>query len=323
MEWNKATVRTTQEGCEAVCAALMEAGITGMEIDDPLQKKRYFETPSETWDYVEEGLLDIKDEDVKVIFYISANAYGDEMLLAVRDGINRLKSSDSGLDLGSLEIETENSLDDKEWLNKWREFYKPFNMGEKLLIKPVWEETPKTDRTVLTINPGNLFGTGLHQTTGLCLESIEKYVKKDAEVLDLGCGSGILSIAALLLGAKSAFACDIDENAETAAYENAEINGIGKDRYHVASGNILADEELVSSMGDNKYDLVLANIVADIIKEISPAAFSKLKSGGIFISSGIIKDRLDEVIKAEEESGFIICETHIRDEWCSITARKE
>ncbi len=323
MEWNKATVRTTQEGCEAVCAVLMEAGIVGMEIDDPLQKKHYFETPSETWDYVEEGLLKITDEDVKVIFYISANPYGDELLLAVREGIARLKASDSGLDLGSLEIETENDLDDERWLNKWKEYYKPFNMGEKLLIKPIWEDAPKTDRTVLTINPGNLFGTGLHQTTALCLETIEKYVKPGFKVLDLGCGSGILSIASLLLGAESAFACDIDENAETAAYENAANNGIGKDRYYVTSGNILSDDELIEKIGTDKYDLVLANIVADIIIEIAPKAYAQLKSGGIFISSGIIKDRLDEVKRAIKAQGFNILKTRIKDEWCSITARKE
>ncbi|MCD7776941.1 MAG: 50S ribosomal protein L11 methyltransferase [Clostridiales bacterium] len=322
MERNKTLIRTTAQGAEAVCGALMEAGINGVEIDDPRERAEYFETPSQDWDYFEDKLTESEDNDVKVIFYTSANPYGEELLLAVRENINRLKSSDFGLDLGSLEIERENNLDDDIWLNKWKEFYKPFNVGDKLYVKPVWEEAAPTDRITLTINPGNVFGTGLHQTTRLCMERLEKYVAPESKILDLGCGSGILSIVSLLLGGKSAFAVDIDENAVDVAYENAALNGIGRDRYYVTSGDVLSDSRLTEEIGENSFDIVVANIVADVIIGIAPAAYRAVKPGGVFISSGIIKDRLDEVISALKESGFIITDTSVKDEWCALTAEK-
>ncbi|MCD8090816.1 MAG: 50S ribosomal protein L11 methyltransferase [Clostridiales bacterium] len=322
MEWNKTVIKTTPEGVEAVCGALMEAGISGVEIDNPFEREEYFETPSETWDYFEEKLTENKGGDVKVIFYLSANPYGEELLLSVKENINRLKGQDFGLDMGSLEIERENNLDDGIWLNKWKEFYKPFNVGERLYVKPVWEDGKPEGRITLIINPGNVFGTGLHQTTRLCMEQLEKYVTPESKILDLGCGSGILSIVSLLLGGKSAFAVDIDENAVDVAYENAELNGIGKDRYYVTSGNVLTDDNLIEEIGENRWDVVVANIVADVIIDLAPTAYKAVKPGGSFISSGIIKDRLNEVISALEESGFKITGTYLKDEWCAVTAEK-
>ncbi len=322
MEWNKTIVKTTAEGVEAVCGALMEAGISGVEIDDPKEREEYFNTPSPDWDYFEEELTKNKGEDVRVIFYLSANPYGEELLLAVKEGINRLKGQDFGLNLGSLEIERETNLDDEIWLNKWKEFYKPFNVGEKLYVKPVWEEADSTERITLTINPGNVFGTGLHQTTRLCMEQLEKYVTPESKILDLGCGSGILSIVSLLLGGERAFAVDIDENAADVAYENAALNGIGRDRYYAASGDVLSDREITEKIGENNFDIVVANIVADVIIGLAPTAYRAVKEGGVFISSGIIKDRLPEVISAVEKCGFIITGTFVKDEWCAVTAEK-
>lgn len=322
MEWNKTAIKTTAEAVEAVCGVLMESGITGMEIDDPVQKLKDLNDPNQTWDYIDDTLLEVKDPAVKVIFYVSANPYGNELLLNVREGINRLKASDCGLDLGSLEIETENNLNDEVWLNKWKEYYKPFTVGEKLYVKPVWEDAPTTDRIVLTINPGNAFGTGLHQTTRLCMEQLEKYVTNSSFVLDAGCGSGILSIVSLLLGAKSAFALDIDENVVKTAYENAALNNIDKTRYYVTSGNIIGDENLKAQIGENKYDIVVANIVADVIIAIIPSVKKQLKQTGVFITSGIIKERLEDVYAALEENNMKIISTSIKDEWCCITAVK-
>ncbi|MCD8214952.1 MAG: 50S ribosomal protein L11 methyltransferase [Clostridiales bacterium] len=323
MEWNKTLIRTTAEGVEAVCGALMEAGIAGVEIDDPAEREEYFETPSQDWDYFDETLAKTEDRDVKVIFYTSANPYGEELMASVRDNISRLKARDFGLEMGSLKIERENNLDDKVWLNKWREFYKPFNVGERLYVKPVWEETAAPEeRITLTINPGNVFGTGLHQTTRLCMERLEKYVTPGSRILDLGCGSGILSIVSLLLGGKFAFAVDIDENAVDVAYENAALNGIGKDKYYVTSGDVLSDSDLIEEIGENSFDIAAANIVADVIIGIAPAAYRAVKPGGVFISSGIIKDRLSEVVSALEESGFVITDTSVKDEWCALTAEK-
>ena len=213
-------------------------------------------------------------------------------------------------------------MNDEEWLNKWKEFYKPFNVGDKLLVKPVWEEVPdENGRIIFNINPGHVFGTGLHQTTQLCMVQLEKYAASGAEVLDLGCGSGILSIVSLLLGAEHACAVDIDANAVKTAYENAELNGIGKDRYYVVSGNVIEDDRLSDELGYEKYDIVVANIIADVIIAMSSVVAKKIKKSGVFIASGIIRDRVEDVYEALRNNGFEIIDTSYKDEWISVTSR--
>ncbi|MDE6181877.1 MAG: 50S ribosomal protein L11 methyltransferase, partial [Eubacteriales bacterium] len=321
MEWTEVKIYTTREGIEPVSAVLLEAGINGIQVEDDEELKEYLEESSMYWDYVDEELLNKEKEETRIKIYVSSNPYGNEILLNVKENINRLKSmqNEINIDLGRLAIETVENLNDEEWLNKWKEFYKPFKIGEKILVKPVWEEITETDgRIVFNINPGHVFGTGLHQTTQLCIENIEKYVTEESVVLDLGCGSGILSIISLLLGAKSAFAVDIDANAIKVAYENAEINGIGKDKYYVTSGNVVTDEKLKKEIGQGKYDIVLANIIADVICLISPVVPSQLKENGVFIASGIIKDRIEDVYNALKENGLEILDTIIKDEWVCI-----
>lgn len=325
MEWTEVKIYTTREGIEPVSAVLLEAGINGIQVEDDDELKEYLEESSMYWDYVDEELLNKEKEETRIKIYVSSNPYGNEILLNVKENINRLKSMEReiNIDLGRLAIETVENLNDEEWLNKWKEFYKPFKIGEKILVKPVWEEIKETDgRIVFNINPGHVFGTGLHQTTQLCIENIEKYITKESVILDLGCGSGILSIISLLLGAKSAFAVDIDANAIKVAYENAEINGIGKDKYYVTSGNVVTDEELKKEIGQEKYDIVLANIIADVICLISPVVPSQLKENGVFIASGIIKDRIDDVYNALKENGFEVLDTIIKDEWVCIVSKK-
>lgn len=324
MEWIEAKIYTTREGIEPVSAVLLETGITGIQVEDDDELKEYLEESSMYWDYVDDELLNKEKEETKLKIYVSDNPYGNEILLNVKEAINRLKTMENeiGLNLGRLHIETTSNLNDEEWLNKWKEFYKPFTLGEKILIKPVWENIDNKDNKVIfNINPGHVFGTGLHQTTQLCITSLEKYVTNESVVLDLGCGSGILSIISLLLGAKSAFAVDIDENAVKVAYENAELNGIGKDKYYVTSGNVVTDGNLKDEIGYKKYDIVLANIIADVICFISPVVPSQLKDNGVFIASGIIKDRLEDVYNSLNESGLEVIDTIIKDEWVCVISK--
>lgn len=322
MEWTEVKIYTTTEGIEPVSAVLLESGITGIQVEDDNELKQYLETSSEFWDYVDEELMNKPPEETRLIIYVSDNPYGAEMLMHVREALERLKGMDIGIDLGRLEIETKENLNDEVWLNKWRDFYKPFNVGKRLLVKPVWEEVENPEgRVVFNINPGHVFGTGLHQTTQLCMTQLEKYITDTSVVADLGCGSGILSIISLLLGAKSAFAVDIDANAVKTAYENAELNGVDKSRYYVTSGNVIDDEKLQAEMGFEKYDVVVANIIADVICAISPLVPRLLKADGIFISSGIIRERVQDVYDAFEANGLEVVETLYKDEWVSITAK--
>ncbi|MBR1443549.1 MAG: 50S ribosomal protein L11 methyltransferase [Firmicutes bacterium] len=322
MEWTEIKIYTTAEGIEPVSAMLTDCGITGVQIEDDDELKEFVTTSSTYWDYVDEELLNKEHEDTRIKAYVSCNPYGNEMLMNIKEGLERLKNDDIGLDLGRLEMVLTDNLDDKVWLEKWKDYYKPFKVGEKIFIKPVWEENYDSEgRTVFNINPGHVFGTGLHQTTQLCMVQLEKYVNSATEIVDLGCGSGILSIISLLLGAKSAVAVDIDENAKKTAYENAALNGIGKENYTVLSGNVIDNEKLRDEIGYGKYDVAVANIIADVICAIAPTVKKELKKDGIFIASGIIKDRIEDVYAALKENGFTVVDTSVKDEWVSITSK--
>lgn len=324
MEWIEVKIFTTTEGIEPVTATLMDCGINGIQVEDDNEMKEYLNTSSTFWDYVDEDLLNKPIEETKITVYVSDNPYGEEILLQIKNSIENLKHIDTGLNLGRLEIETKSNLNDEEWLNKWREFYKPFKIGERIFVKPVWEDCDVPDgRVVFNINPGHVFGTGMHQTTQLCMLELEKYINENSVVADLGCGSGILSIISLLLGAKSAFAVDIDANAVKTAYENASLSGVDVEKYYVTSGNVIGDKKLQDEIGYDKYDVVVANIIADVICAISPVVPAQLKKGGVFIASGIIKDRIDDVYKALSECGLKVINTAIKDEWVCITSIKE
>lgn len=325
MEWIEVKIYTTRQGIEPVSAALLETGITGIQIEDYDELVEYLNESSKYWDYFEEDLLNKSKKETSLKVYVSDNPYGQEILLNIKQQMLKLKNLEKeiNIDLGTLLIETTDNLNDEAWLNKWKEYYKPFPVGEKVIIKPVWEKDIDNvyNKIVFNINPGHIFGTGLHQTTKLCIEQLEKYVNDETFVLDIGCGTGILSIISLLLGAKKAMAIDIDENAVKVAYENANINKIDKDKYFVTSGNIIDDLNLQNNIENNKYDIVVANIIADVICNITNIVFNKLSKNGVFIASGIIKDRINDVYDALLKSGFDIICTNFKDEWACIVSK--
>ena len=320
MDWIKVTIFTTSEGIEPITGRLYQLGITGIEIEDEQDFKDFLENNKQYWDYVDDDLIREKEGETKVSANVSNNASGNEMLMEIRTSMLELKELDSDNSFGRLEIEIEN-MNEEDWANNWKKYFHPIKIGEKLLIKPEWENLEEeTDRIVFDINPGMSFGTGSHYTTQLCLETLEKIVKNGDKVLDLGCGSGILSIISLLLGASEAVAVDIDPNAVDIAYQNAARNGIDDTNYHVYAGNILTDEELNAKI-DDKYEVVVANIVADVIIGLAPKAKQYMKDGGIFITSGIIEDRVEDVKEALIGVGFEIVEIKQRKDWVSIICR--
>lgn len=320
MDWIKATIYTTSEGIEPVSGRLYQLGITGLEIDDEQDFKDFLENNRQYWDYVDEDLIKEKEGETRVSVYVSDNPSGYEMLTAIKGTLAELRALDEDKTFGRLEIEML-TLNEEDWENNWKKYFHPMEIGEKILIKPEWEElTGDSDRIVFNINPGMTFGTGSHYTTQLCIENLEKYLHSGDRMLDLGCGSGILSIIALLLGASEATAVDIDPNAVDIAYENADRNHVDKEKYHVYSGNILTDTALQEKIS-GKYEVVASNIVADVIIGLAPMVRQYMKEGGIWITSGIIEDRVEDVRAAMAENGFEVIELRQRKDWVSIVCR--
>ncbi len=321
MDWLKVTIFTTSNGIEPLSGRLYSIGITGIEIEDEADFFDFLENNKEYWDYVDEDLMESKKGETKVIVYVSDNTSGQEMLSLIKSELIAMRAIDEDNEFGRLEIELD-GVNEEDWANNWKKYYHPIEIGERMLIKPVWEEYNKeTDRVIFNIEPGLSFGTGSHETTRLCLLNLEKYIKPGIKVLDLGCGSGILSIMSLLLGAKEAVAVDIDPNAVNIAYQNAERNGIFADRYKVYAGNVLEDETIQGKIPENEYDIVLANIVADVIIGLTPAAKKYLKKDGVFITSGIISDRKDDVEKVILANSFEILDTQRDKDWVSIICK--
>lgn len=318
MEWIKATITTTAEGIDPVSGRLLELGISGIEIIDKDDFTEFLENNRKYWDYVDEELERLKDTDTQITFYLSCGAAGLEQLSAVSASMAALHAMDSEGRYGTLDIRHEN-VADEDWSEIWKQYFHPLPVGEKILICPEWENAENADgRTVFTVNPGMSFGTGSHPSTRFCLEELEKYVKPGCSVLDLGCGSGILSITALLLGAERACAVDIDPNATDVAYSNLELNHLPRERYTTYAGDITSDAELRKKLG--KHDVVLANIVADVIIALAPYVRSFMKEGAVFICSGIILERLDEVMSALTDNGLKIIGTKKDNDWAEITA---
>lgn len=320
MKWMEVTIFTTEQGLDAVCARLDMLGINQVMIEQGRESiEQFLHDTAKYWDYADMDAL-VASEEPCVKAYIADVADNRATVKAIEESFEELRGMDVGIDLGSLNIVVR-LTDDEDWENNWKIYYKPLEIGERLLVRPSWEQADDTGRTVLSLDPGMAFGTGSHHTTRMCLEFLEKTVKDGDDMIDLGCGSGILSIGALLLGAKEALAVDIDPIAEKIARENAAMNDITPDDYTVLIGDVLSDTALQDRLCEKRYDVVAANIVASVIIELTKIVPRMIKPDGIYIMSGIIGERLDEVLAALDQNGFEVLEVRAGDDWRAVMAR--
>lgn len=317
VKWLEVHIDTNHTGLEPVETMLSALGIDGVVIDDETEFEDFLENNRQYWDYVDEDLRQEMQGRSRITFYLEAGDEGFAKLGEVRIALEELKKTRD--DCGTL-LMTLDDLEDADWENNWKQFYKPMEIGERLIVVPEWEQANTQGRIPLILNPGLTFGTGSHATTRLCLTALEETIHGGERVLDLGCGSGILSIAALRLGAEHAFACDIDEKCVEVAYENAALNGIDRSRYTVRWGDVLSDQQLKAEIGGG-YDMVVANIVADVIIGLSGQVRPFLKKDGLFLCSGIIDDRAEEVARHLREAGWDILRTRQSEGWFSYLCR--
>ena len=317
MRWNKYTLTTTAEAEDMISSMMMEAGIEGIEIEDkvPLSES---DKSQMFVDILPEGPAD--DGVARISFYLEPDQDNAAILAAVEEGLEEIRSW--GVDVGTGTIEA-SQTEDKDWINNWKQYFHQFYVDD-ILIKPSWEEVKPEDREklLIQIDPGTAFGTGMHETTQLCIRQIKKYVKSDTVLLDVGTGSGILSIAALKLGAKFACGTDLDPCAITAVKENMEVNGVEEDKYTVMLGNIIDDKAVQEAVGYEKYDMVVANILAEVLVPLTPVILAQMKPGALYITSGIIDDKEETVVKAVKAAGLEVLEVNHQGEWVSVTARK-
>ncbi|MCI7805222.1 MAG: 50S ribosomal protein L11 methyltransferase [Oscillospiraceae bacterium] len=317
MNWTEAEIYTSTEGIDILCASLLDIGIKGFAIKDSEDFNEFLENKDGKWDYIDDDLMGLKSCESSVTVYLPDNSQGAEMLISLKQLLARMKERDSAGSWGRLEFEIK-SVKEEDWANNWKQYFKPLKVGEKLLVKPSWEEYDGNDnRTILEIDPASSFGTGQHNTTKLCLELLEKAVNGGERILDLGCGSGILSIGGILLGANEATAVDIEENAVTTALENAEKNNISKEEYHAYCGDIISDTELREKIGSG-FDIITANIVADVLIAMSSLFSSFLKPESTLIISGIITERKSEVVDAVVKAGFDVIEEAEGEGWAAV-----
>ena len=323
MKYIEFKVHASRQGIEQVTAMYLRMGIDQVSIDDPADMEDILNKKNEYgWDYVDDDLKKGLDREPTISIYFEDTEENREKIQQLKLQVMMLKSKElEGLfgwdvDFGRLYAE-DIIVDDADWKDKWKEYFKPVRITDRLVVKPTWEEyEPNDGEKVIQIDPGMAFGTGTHETTSLCLKLMEKYLgdePQDKEVLDVGCGSGILSIAAALLGCRSVTGVEIDEDAVRVAEENVELNGIG-DRVEILQGDLTEGIE-------SKADIIVANLIADLVMTLSKSAKEHLKDGGIFISSGILLEKKGIVSDAVKEAGFEIIEIAEDGEWCAIAAR--
>ena len=316
MKWKKYTIQTTTEAEDFISMMLNEIGIEGIEIEDkvPLTEEElegmFIDFPPE---------LGEDDGTSLVSFYLDAEEEHTETLKQVKIGLEELRKM---TEVGDGTI-TSSETEDLDWINNWKQFFSSFYIDD-ILIKPTWEELKEEDRDkfLIEIDPGVSFGTGKHETTQLCIRQLRKYMKEGDVVLDVGCGSGILSVTALKLGAAHVVGTDIDENCMSSTRENLEVNHLDQSLGEFYMGNLIDDTSLQEKVGREKYDIVVANILADVIIPMAPVIPARLKKGGVFITSGIIDFKENEVKAAIEQAGLTVLEINHQGEWVNITARK-
>ncbi|MEG1720433.1 MAG: 50S ribosomal protein L11 methyltransferase [Pseudoflavonifractor sp.] len=320
--WLEIAIDTTDAGIEPLSAYLTNFLPGGFVIEDETDFHTFLEQNRQYWDYVDEDLMARMRGVARVKLYVTDDAPGRALLAEIAAGLPGLRTR-TDADLGSLKLGQAN-LRSEDWANNWKQYYKPLSVGQRLYIVPEWEKSAEipAGKTAFYLNPGLIFGTGSHASTQLCLEGVEAYTRPGDTLLDLGCGSGILSIAALCLGAKSAIGVDIDPKAVNVAYENAAMNGIGRDRYTVLAGDVLSDRSLAAELASRKYRLVLANIVSDVIIPLSAHVGDLLAEDGLFLCSGIIDTRAQEVQAAMEHNGLVITDRRERSGWVAFAAKR-
>ena len=316
MKWNKFTLKTRSEVEDIVISTLADVGIEGVEIQDkqPL-------TESDKQQMFVDIMPDIPDDDgiAYLNFYLDVDEDKEKVLADVRAALAEMQEF---LDLGECTI-TESETEDKDWINNWKQYFKQFYVDDILII-PSWEEVKPEDRDkmIIHIDPGTAFGTGMHETTQLCIRQLKKYVTKDTELLDVGTGSGILSIIALKLGARHAVGTELDPWAVPAVEENKEVNGIPVEAFDMMIGNIIDDKEVQDRVGYEKYDIVTANILADVLVPLTPVIVHQMKPGAVYITSGILDVKEEVVKEAVVAAGLEVVEVTHQGEWVSVTARK-
>ena len=316
MKWNKFTLKTRSEVEDIVISTLADVGVEGVEIEDkvPLtesDKKQMFV------DILPDGPAD--DGIAYLNFYVEEDQDPQPLLDRVKEALEELRMF---MDIGECTI-TESQTEDKDWINNWKQYFHQFYVDDILII-PSWEEVKAEDqdKMIIHIDPGTAFGTGMHETTQLCMRQLKKYVNKDTQILDVGTGSGLLSIAALKLGAAHAVGTDLDPCAISAVKENLEANDVPTTDMDMILGNIIDDKQVQDEVGYEKYDIVVANILADVLIPLTPVILHQMKKGGLYITSGIIDDKEESVVAAVKAAGLEIVEITHQGEWVSVTARK-
>lgn len=319
MNFTQIDIYTKSEAVNVLVIQLSELGINGFVIHDSADFEDFLSDKTMNWDYIDDDLMGLKTAPTYITLYLQDNAQGAETLAELKGALAEFKKRDEAF-YGSLELKI-NSVREEDWANNWKQYYKPFTVGERLLVKPSWEDVPDSgERKILEIDPASSFGTGQHHTTRLVMEKLEGIVSESDRILDLGCGSGILSIAGMLLGAKEAVMVDIFENAVNTAAENMEKNGFSSDKYRALCGNIIDDSALREKIGGG-YNIVVANIVADVIIAMSGLFRGFMADGATLIVSGIITERLPEVLSALNENGFTVISKSEREDWNVIEVR--
>ena len=306
MQYIEVSADVAPELLEQRCQELSDLGVDGFVIESEEDFRDFLENNRQYWDYVDRDLEQRFTGASRIKFYLTDDEAGQALLEQVRALCGQVSTA---------------PIQNSDWENNWREYYKPIEVGERLIVVPEWEEVPESGRVPLRLDPGLIFGTGSHATTRMCLAALEPYARPGVKLLDLGCGSGILGIGALVLGADYCLGCDVDPKAPDVVLSNAALNSLGPDRLKAVAGDIIADASLRRSFGGG-YDLVLANIVSDVIIPLAPHVPAFLRPGGIFITSGIIDGRQDEVRAAIEAAGLAIISHCFEDEWHCYTAVK-
>ena len=316
MKWNQFRLKTTTEAEDIVSSMLADLGIEGVQIEDKIPL-----TQQDKEQMFVDILPDIPEDDgvAYLTFYLDPDLDAGTILAQVREEMEQMRAY---VDVGDATIE-ESEIEDVDWVNNWKQYFHQFYIDDILVI-PSWEDVKAedSDKLVIHIDPGTAFGTGMHETTQLCIRALRKYVKNGDLVLDVGCGSGILGMLALKFGAGHSIGTDLDPCALDATHENMEVNGIAKDQYKVMIGNIIDDKDVQDAVGYEKYDIVLANILADVLEPLTPVIVHQMKPGAVYITSGIIEDKETVVTEAVKAAGLEVLEVNHQGEWVSVVARK-